>query len=148
MKKIFYGFLLLFFSVTLQAQNVRKIPFLPYLQANGAGGAGTADAPFQNDAPASLRKVATIYFPADQWSLKKEDIGTLQSVVSQAAQQNAEIYLYSYSIPDMSPDLPLGRLGTVQQTINDINPTVKVYKAVNQRVNPIITPHRVEIFLK
>ena len=148
MKKIFYGFLLLFFSVTVQAQNVRKIPFLPYLQANGVGGAGTADAPFQNDAPASLRKVATIYFSADQASIRKEDLGTLQSVAAQAVQQKAEIFLYSYVTPEMPNSIGDERLKSTYNALKDINISLHIYSAINQRVNPVITPHRVEIFLK
>ncbi len=147
MKKIFYSFLFLFFTVALQAQNVRKIPFLPYLQAGGTGGE-TADTPFQNDAPRSLRKVATIYFSADQASIRKEDLGTLQSVAAQAVQQQAEIFLYSYVTPEMPNSIGDERLKSTYNALKDINISLHIYSAINQRVNPVITPHRVEIFLK
>lgn len=150
MRKIFYSLLFLACALTVQAQNVRKIPFLPYLQAGGVGGdASSADTPFQgNNAPRTLKKISTIYFAPEQSTLKKENLGTLQSVISQAEQENAAIHLYTYATPEMSPSIGDERLKSVENALKDINPSISVYRVLNNRVNPIITPHRVEIFLK
>lgn len=150
MKKIIFSFLLMFCSATAMAQNVRKIPFLPYLQASTLSGTTSSvdtSSPFQGKE--TINKVATIYFSDNTETISRKDIGTLQSVVSQAQQGNRRIFLLGYHTPNLSRSLTDRRLSNLKNALEDIGgPQMLITRSAAYRERSVIPPNRIDIFLQ
>lgn len=151
MKKGILSFVFFIFCLPVIAQQqVKEIPFMPYVQAGNSGACVTTcpseDSrilPFKNGS--QQQRMTTILFAQNSIKIPQESASIIAEVAKRALATGNILKIVAYRTPQMDMSIAQNRARVVKDALAGFGVTnVRVNLAVQKK--PVVTVHRVDIF--